>query len=91
MILYALWKILLFIVNIIMGLLNSIPAINEINQSIEPYIQAISNLITNGMSLISFFLPMGLIRLLIPIVITIEVIMHNLDAIRWVIKKIIGR
>ena len=91
MILYALWKILLVVVNIITSLLNGIPAINSLNTQIEPYIQAISNLITNGMNLISFFLPMGLIKVLIPIVITIEIIMHNLDAIKWVVRKITGR
>lgn len=91
MILYALFKLLLFLITIIANFLNEIPGISAINQSIEPYIQAISNLIMGGLELISFFLPMNLIKILIPIIITIELIIHNLDIIKFGIKKIFGR
>lgn len=91
MILYALFKVLLFIITIIAGILNGIPGVNTINQSIEPYIQGISDLIMGGIELISFFIPMGLIKIIIPIVITIEIILHNLDIIKFGIKKIFAR
>lgn len=91
MILYALFKLLLFLITIIANILNGIPGINTINQSIEPYIQAISNLIMGGLELISFFLPMNLIKIIIPIIITIELILYNLDIIKFGIKKIFAR
>lgn len=91
MILYALFKLFLIIIKLIASLLNGIPGISAINSAIEPYIQAISDLIMGGINLISFFLPMGLIKILIPIVITLEILIHNLDIIKFGIHKIFGR
>lgn len=91
MILYFIFKIFIFLLGLIANLLNGIPALNSINQSIEPYIQGLSDLITGGINLISFFLPMNLIKILIPIVITIELIIQNLDIIKFAIKKVLGR
>lgn len=91
MILYALFKVFLIIIKLIATLLNGIPGISAINSAIEPYIQAISDLIMGGINLISFFLPMGLIKILIPIVITLEILLHNLDIIKFGIHKIFGR
>lgn len=91
MILYGLYRVLLFVLDIILSLINNIPAINSINTAIEPYIVAISNLIVGGINLISFFLPMQLIKILIPIVITIEIIIENLDIIKFALKHTINR
>lgn len=91
MILYFIFKIFIFLLGLIASLLNGIPALNSINTSIEPYIQALSDLIVGGINLISFFLPMNLIKILIPIVITIELIIQNLDIIKFAIKKVLGR
>lgn len=91
MILYLIFKIFIFLLGLIANLLNGIPGLNSINSSIEPYIQGLSDLITGGINLISFFLPMNLIKILIPIVITIELIIQNLDIIKFAIKKVLGR
>lgn len=91
MILYALFSIFIFVLGLITNLLTGIPGINELNTAIEPYIQAISNLLTSGMDLVGFFIPIGLIKVLLPVVIIIEIVVENLDVIKFAMKKVLGR
>lgn len=91
MILYALFSIFIFVLGLIANLLTGIPGISELNTAIEPYIQAISNLLTSGMDLVGFFIPIGLIKILLPVVIIIEIVVENLDVIKFAMKKVLGR
>lgn len=91
MILYGVFSILLFVLGLITNLLTGIPGINDLNTAIEPYIQAISNLLTSGMDLVGFFVPIGLIKVLLPVVIIIELVVENLDIIKFALKKVLGR
>ena len=91
MILYGIFSVLLFVLGLITNLLTGIPGINDLNTAIEPYIVGISNLLTSGMDLVGFFIPIGLIKVLLPVVIVIELIVENLDIIKFALKKVIGR
>lgn len=91
MILYGIFSILLFVLGLITNLLTGIPGVNALNEAIEPYIQGISNLLTSGMDLVGFFVPIGLIKILLPVVIIIELVVENLDIIKFALKKVIGR
>lgn len=91
MILYALFTIFIFVLGLIANLLTGIPGVDSLNQAIEPYIQAISNLLTSGMDLVGFFIPIGLIKVLLPVVIIIELVIENLDVIKFALKKVLGR
>lgn len=91
MILYGIFTIFIFVLGLIASLLSGIPGVDSLNQAIEPYIQAISNLLTNGMDLVGFFIPISLIKVLLPTVIIIELVVENLDVIKFALKKVIGR
>lgn len=91
MILYGIFTIFIFVLGLVASLLSGIPGIDSLNQAIEPYIQAISNLLTSGMDLVGFFLPISLIKVLLPTVIIIELVVENLDVIKFALKKVIGR
>lgn len=91
MILYGIFTIFIFVLGLVASLLSGIPGVDSLNQAIEPYIQAISNLLTSGMDLVGFFIPISLIKVLLPTVIIIELVVENLDVIKFALKKVIGR
>lgn len=91
MILYGIFTIFIFVLGLVASLLSGIPGVDSLNQAIEPYIQAISNLLTSGMDLVGFFIPISLIKILLPTVIIIELVVENLDVIKFALKKVIGR
>lgn len=91
MILYGIFTIFIFVLGLVASLLSGIPGVDSLNQAIEPYIQAISNLLTSGMDLLGFFIPISLIKVLLPTVIIIELVVENLDVIKFALKKVIGR
>lgn len=91
MILYGIFTIFIFVLGLVASLLSGIPGVDSLNQAIEPYIQAISNLLTSGMDLVGFFIPINLIKVLLPTVIIIELVVENLDVIKFALKKVIGR
>ena len=90
MITYYFFKAQLIMVGVILNLLNSIPGVNSINEAIAPYTAALSNMITSGSALIGYFLPLGLLRVLIPIVIIIEIATEGFNIFQWVYNKIRG-
>lgn len=75
---------------VILNLLSSIPGINSLNEAIQPYITALTNLINSGATLIGYFLPIPLLKILIPVVITIELIVEGFDLVQWIYNKIRG-
>lgn len=92
MIIYALLSLLVTIISALLGgILTLIPALDSINQSIQPYITSLTTVINSGANLISFFLPVALLKVLIPIVITLEIVITNLDLIKFIMKKTINR
>ena len=90
MITYWFLKSQLVMVGVILDLLNSIPGVNSINEAIAPYTEALNNLITSGSALIGYFLPLTLLKVLIPIVITIEIVTEGFNLFQWIYNKIRG-
>lgn len=91
MILYALFSLFLVLLGLILGVLSGLPGLNSINTAIQPYIDALVNLINSGSNLLGFFIPISLLKVLLPLVITIELIVDNMDVIKFAFKKITGR
>lgn len=91
MILYALFKSLIFIISLFLSLLTSIPGVSSINAAIQPYIDGMVNLISGASNLIGFFLPISLLKVLLPIIITIELVVDNINLIKFVLRKILNR
>lgn len=90
MIVYGLFKVLIYLFSFILSFLDSIPGVDTINTTIQPYITAITNLIQSGLGFVSFFLPISLLKVLIPIVITIRIVVDNIDIFKFILKKTIG-
>lgn len=90
MIVYGLFKVLIYLFSFILSFLDSIPGVDTINTAIQPYITAITNLIQSGLGFVSFFLPISLLKVLIPIVITIRIVVDNIDIFKFILKKTIG-
>ncbi len=90
MIIYGLFKVLIYLFSFILSFLDSIPGVDTINTAIQPYITAITNLIQSGLGFVSFFLPISLLKVLIPIVITIRIVVDNIDIFKFILKKTIG-
>lgn len=91
MILYALFSLFLVLLGLILGVLSGLPGLNSINTAIQPYIDALVNLINSGSNLLGFFIPISLLKVLLPLVITIELIVDNMAVIKFAFKKITGR
>lgn len=91
MILYALFSLFLVLLGLILGVLSGLPGLNSINTAIQPYIDALVNLINSGSNLLGFFIPISLLKVLLPLVITIELIVDNMAVIKFALKKITGR
>lgn len=91
MILYALFSLFLVLLGLILGVLSGLPGLNSINAAIQPYIDALVNLINSGSNLLGFFIPISLLKVLLPLVITIELIVDNMAVIKFAFKKITGR
>lgn len=91
MIVYGLFKVLIYIFGFILSFLDSIPGVDAINNAIQPYVAALTNLIQSGLGFVSFFLPISLLKVLIPIVITIKIIVDNIDVFKFILKKTLGR
>lgn len=90
MIIYALLSVLVVIIGLLLSVLDAIPGVDSLNAAIEPYIQSLVTVIDSGANLISFFVPISLLKILIPVVITIELVVDNFDIIKFVFKKILG-
>ena len=90
MIVYWILKMQLKMLEIVLNLLNQIPGIDSLNESLQPYITALTNLINSGATLIGYFLPIGLLKVLIPVVITIELLTEGFDVFQWIYNKIRG-
>jgi hypothetical protein len=79
------------IINIITSLFStifSIPVVDGIANVMNPYIVSITNLITEGTKFISFFLPMDLFGVFLPIILALETGIIALDIFKFVIKII---
>jgi hypothetical protein len=90
MILYGLFSLFLILLGIILTPLASLPGISSVESAIQPYINALIQLIQSGSNLIGFFVPISLLKVLLPIVLSIELIVSNLDIIKFAFKKITG-
>lgn len=91
MIIYGIFKVLIYIFGFILKFLEVIPGVSSINTAIEPYINALTNLIQSGLGFVSFFLPISLLKVLIPLVITIKLVVDNIDIFKFILKKTLGR
>lgn len=91
MIIYGLFKILIYLFGFILSFLDSIPGFDAVNNAIQPYIDSLTNLIQSGLGFVSFFLPISLLKVLIPLVITIKLVVDNIDIFKFILKKTLGR
>lgn len=91
MLLYALFSLFLILLGILLSPLASLPGLPEIQTVIQPYINALINLIQSGSNLIGFFVPISLLKVLLPVVLSIELIVSNLDILKFAFHKITGR
>ena len=91
MLLYALFSLFLILLSILLTPLANLPGLDSIKTAIQPYINALVQLIQSGSNLIGFFVPISLLKVLLPTVLTIELIINNLDIIKFAFKKITGR
>ncbi len=91
MLLYALFSLFLILLSILLTPLANLPGLDSIQTAIQPYINALVQLIQSGSNLIGFFVPISLLKVLLPTVLTIELIINNLDIIKFAFKKITGR
>lgn len=91
MIIYGIFKVLIYIFGFILSFLDSIPGFDAVNNAIQPYIDALTNLIQSGLGFVSFFLPISLLKVLIPLVIIIKLVVDNIDIFKFILKKTLGR
>lgn len=91
MLLYALFSLFLVLLGVLLAPLASLPGLAQIQTAIQPYIDALVNLIQSGSNLIGFFIPIALLKVLLPVVLSIELIVDNLDILKFAFHKITGR
>lgn len=91
MIITAILEIFIFILGLLLSVLDIIPGVNSINNAIQPYIDSLVQVINSGANLISFFVPIALLKVLIPLVLIIEIAIETLDIVKFGLRHTINR
>lgn len=91
MLLYALFSLFLILLGVLLTPLASLPGLSNINTAIQPYLDGLISLIQSGSNLIGFFVPISLLKVLLPVVLSIELIVENLDIIKFAFHKVTAR
>lgn len=91
MLLYALFSLFLILLGVLLTPLASLPGLASINTAIQPYLDGLISLIQSGSNLIGFFVPISLLKVLLPVVLSIELIVENLDIIKFAFHKVTAR
>lgn len=85
MIVRGLFELVYTLLNVVLTPFQIIP---DLPASFQSYINVFKNFISDGVGIVLYFLPIGFVKICIPIVIIIMNMEHIWDGILWILKKL---